>query len=688
MNLKRLTPFMKGKTMTISQGLQDDVCKKLRMIGLPRADTLAIVNSITRQVRCEGPENVVKRLKNLKQAAVNFIAGQSYDLPWIAHSSNGKPKGPWKRVWILLESKQHKHQKRALNAMMVYASIVLPKRASPTPTQERKFLSSVSFEKSEVHRRTKILYDTVEKGGFSASSNTLKRMLEAKNWKPDSSRKNIPDIQVWLAQRYSSTPELAQRSEKHLHRFLHDEVFNEFYCMPQVKKVLGELGEDHFWLDQSWMGSYKDWKQSKPVDKPIGTIGSSQEPGLKFRAFASPNLVIQCSLERLKINLLEALKCLPWDCTHNQESGVSKVQQWLVDGKQCFSVDLSDATNNFPLVLQEMLLVTLGVPEDDRLLFNMVSRSPYKISWNNESVSWNIGQPLGAGPSFPAFSLTHGLVVLEAIARSERKGGKHTVDEFLILGDDFITCSPDIHREYRSVLRDLSCPVSESKCLVSHVAGEFAGKLITKDHVFHGFKFKEISDLSFMSVVRTLGSQAISKTLLTKHQYTYCKLVSEMPEPFGLGFNPKGRSLADRYEELLVLLDKKALIKRDTDLVSASLLVTKYRYLAMHNKYYRLLDCRTEPVEKQVPIRPPGNMRDEIAYLVSGERRVIPSTRKSGDPRENPLEDALGYAAEQQKILDAYRMRRSASYHPSSDPVEGSPDNNCDRNRDDNDLSF
>lgn len=101
--------------MTISQGLRNDLCQKLSLVGLPRAIVLPLVNSIERSVRAEGSENVVKRLKLLKQAAVNHLAGLEIDLPWIKHDRKG-PKGPWRPVWLMLSSKQFKHRKRALNA--------------------------------------------------------------------------------------------------------------------------------------------------------------------------------------------------------------------------------------------------------------------------------------------------------------------------------------------------------------------------------------------------------------------------------------------------------------------------------------------------------------------------------------------------------------------------------------------
>lgn len=139
--------------MALSQTLQDELCHKLGAVGLPEHLRVQLVSQVIRQVTAEGPESVVKRLKVLKQAAVNTLAGQPVSLPWIAHTANG-PKGVWKPVWRWLKSQKHRTKVRALNTVMVYASIVLPKQADPTPTQAKKFLGSVEVEPAEMQART------------------------------------------------------------------------------------------------------------------------------------------------------------------------------------------------------------------------------------------------------------------------------------------------------------------------------------------------------------------------------------------------------------------------------------------------------------------------------------------------------------------------------------------------------
>jgi hypothetical protein len=140
--------------MTLSHSIDDQLCQKLRMVGLTKDEALSIVNLLSRQIRAEGPENVVKRLKVLMQAAINKVAGlpdAEKSLVWIKHTPKG-PKGPWRSVWMRLTSKSIHKRNTALNALKVYSSIVLPKRERPTRAQERKFIDSVVQKPNVVHQ--------------------------------------------------------------------------------------------------------------------------------------------------------------------------------------------------------------------------------------------------------------------------------------------------------------------------------------------------------------------------------------------------------------------------------------------------------------------------------------------------------------------------------------------------------
>jgi len=636
--------------MAISQNLQDELCSKLGAVGMPKPLIGPLVSAIARQVVSEGPENVVRRIKVLKQAAVNHIAGQPVDLPWIAHTSRG-PKGPWKPVWKWLCSESNRLRVRALNVVMVYASIVLPKDGGPSRAQERKFLGSVSHgpkgaQESLDRVQTAIRRDRL----FARGAQALRRQLLSRGWSPET-EEGIPDLLEFLGRRYGTSPEDVRRSERVVQTFLGQEQFFPFQAFPQVQKTLGEAGEDWFALTHPWNGRHLDWREVETPSDAIGVIGCTQEPGAKLRAFASPNWVLQAAVEGIKQSLLSGLRCCDWDCTHDQLKGVRGVQEWLAGGHSCFSVDLSDATNNFPLELQVHVLKFLGISEVDVALLSLISRSPFRVTWGEKGlVAWDVGQPLGAGPSFMAFALSHAVVALEAeimAGMPQNELGTH----FYILGDDIVINDEAVHNAYRELLARLAVPVSESKCLQSAVAGEFAGKLITASYVYHGYKYREISDLSFMDVLRNLGAQALR--VLSPVQQAYARLVWEIPEPQGLGFNPKGRPLAERYAEYLYIAEALEQAEPDIIGVRPEEVVAKLRYQFSARWWRYLAPTR---VERPEPVSG-GPSRDLIMKMVrQSDRLVTPIV--SGDPRDNPIKGWTSRVVRRiQPVIDKARER-------------------------------
>lgn len=625
--------------MSLRQTINDDMCQKLRLVGLTKEETLPIVNSITLSVRAEGPENVVKRLKALKQAAVNHIAGQEIDLPWIKHDRNG-PKGPWRPVWRKLKSSSHKQQKRALNAMMVYASFVLPKNEAPTKTQERKFLSSACcHDPQEIELREKGVNKLLSGNSFTKA---LQRLI-SKYGKPVYDGE-VPDASVYLSKLNGTDEVSVRKSSQMIDRFLTSHNFQNFHCFPEIKKALGQIGDDYFSLTKPWNGSHLDWRTVGVSSYNIGVVGFSQEPGLKFRAFASPNQVLQCALEPMKQSLLGYLSKLQWDNTHDQSKGVSVTQDWLKDGKTVYSVDLSDATNNFPFSYQLEVLKSFDILPDTALrLFEMVCKSPYKQMWGNQAnIVWDVGQPLGAGPSFPVFALSHSVLALQAeVLAGIPKSDAGTT--FLVLGDDFITCNEKVHQQYRRLLGALRCPISESKCLESNLAGEFAGKIITKDFVFHGFKYKEVSDKSFLAIIQTLGKQAISRDLLTKDQYEYAKLVQSLPEPYGLGFNPGGIPLSQRWEYWLNVQEDIRLHKSKSTTATIGELLNSFWYSKgnvltqrRYGNYFRRDPSDINPEDFSVNRKGKPILSEAFMDIIRGAA-LSTSVISRGDPRPDPL---------------------------------------------------
>jgi hypothetical protein len=276
-----------------------------------------------------------------------------------------------------------------------------------------------------------------------------------------------------------------------------------------------------------------------------GKIAFLQEPGYKLRAIANPYRIWQILMDPLKRDLFSRLRSNSRDCTYDQKKGMKVVQSWLKDGITVHSVDLSDATNLFPLSYQVEYLKSLYDTRDQSTsnqldYFIRCSRARWLLP-DGRNISWSRGQPLGIGPSFASFSLCHH-EVLKEVGRLALYNGS---GDYVILGDDICIRGDHLAIAYKERMAQLGCIISPSKTLTSNYAAEFAGRIILADGDIPTFKWRSVSDRSFLDVVRSLGP--CSKGLLKKRQRQIVNILSEVPEFLGgLGWNPKGRPLSER----------------------------------------------------------------------------------------------------------------------------------------------
>jgi hypothetical protein len=286
----------------------------------------------------------------------------------------------------------------------------------------------------------------------------------------------------------------------------------------------------------------------------VGQIGLIQEAGLKLRAVANPGRVFQQVLEPLGKVLYGTLRSLPWDCTFKQDKADHAVLAHLNSHKRVFSVDLSGATDYFPLDLQELALREF-LPSCHYVdLFLEVSRGWWRVpknfpeevlhthGFNERRIQWSKGQPLGLYPSFASFAFTHGLLLLGLLGRPWN-------DDFFVLGDDVVILNEELYDLYRKALYILGCPVSEPKTLESDKVAEFRSVIFTDGRVIPQFKWREVSDDSFLDILRNNPHLV---PLLRKRQRTVVELIKELPEFLGgLGWNSMGKTIDERLEPFM-----------------------------------------------------------------------------------------------------------------------------------------
>jgi hypothetical protein len=517
-------------------------CKSLRASGLDAQSTYPILSQIESWVKHNGPEWTVNRLKAIKQSFIHRLAGQpdlaKNDLNWIKHGRNG-PKGPFSRIFKMTRKPQ-----KAISALMVYTSFLAPKA---TKAQIDKFYQAAETKDVEWDRTlkfTKLTGLDQYKDRFTDLNTFLEKgtrvpvYREAKRGKwsfrevsPAFQKKNLENAND--REEYVATEPMS-----------YDAVVGSAYSPIMerwFKDNVHRMSDDYYKII-----SKGAMEPSSDQYEYVGIIANTQEPGYKMRVYANPFPVYQLALSRMGNKLYDWLRDHPNDATFDQEAGVQRIQDAMKRGDRLMSIDLSNATDSFPLEYTMKMLYASGEFHDSDLrLFEAVSRGKFFDPMNEKGyTTWTKGQALGVFPSFAAFAASHHSVVEANV----------TPTFYCILGDDLV-----IDRvaglKLLEVYDRLGVKISLHKSLDSPILNEFGGRLITQDKIIIQPKWRDISDRSFLDMVRNLGPTAIG--YLKPRQQKVVKIFSEIPQglhPYALGWNPKGLSYNERVESARYIL--------------------------------------------------------------------------------------------------------------------------------------
>jgi hypothetical protein len=298
----------------------------------------------------------------------------------------------------------------------------------------------------------------------------------------------------------------------------------------------------------------------------VGNIHVSQEPGAKARFFASPRLIYQAALDGMFRNLNEILYWLSSDCTHDQTRPFDQIIQWLKDSELVLSLDQVDATNNFPVELQEHCMRVLGCHEADLSLVRFLSKASWSPSaqvsagLGPDPIRWTEGQPLGTKPSFGMFAVTmHALY--RGICFSYGIRPNH---EFRI-GDDFVALWGPPARRLKELLGELGCPISEEKSILSSIVAEFGGSILRDDGVaFRPGKWKSVEDKTFLSYL--MDPEFRPEKVFSPQVSKLAQRLRSLPYPYGF-LKPDLANLDDDERNKILRLSTKSVLRsQDTSI--------------------------------------------------------------------------------------------------------------------------
>ena len=238
----------------------------------------------------------------------------------------------------------------------------------------------------------------------------------------------------------------------------------------------------------SWLGALTlkvKGKEKKLLPKGRqGKLSLVKDKEAKCRIVAILDYWTQSVLHPLHESLMALLRSIPGDCTFDQGS----FRTHLPRKGPYYSLDLSAATDRFPVDIQVLVLGLLISPEFAAAWRALLLDRDYFLSWGplGRVVRYAVGQPMGAYSSWAMFAVSHHVIVRVAALRA---GKPITWNRYALLGDDIVLTDAAVVAEYRAILAEIGVDVSEPKTHESQDTYEFAKRWIHKGTEVTGAPF-------------------------------------------------------------------------------------------------------------------------------------------------------------------------------------------------------
>lgn len=516
---------------------------RLRVAGLNPSQADQICKTVQKWIAKSGEEWTVDRIKAMKTDLLRFYAGLPTLMPhsWTRHRRDGTPKGAFGALFKLSK----KQFRTAWNGIMVYTGIVhIDPRAKVTTRQWNKMVAAIRRKPLDVQVLERGLAQVHQSPFFVAVDVTASEGSPLVDYQPSPSRRapkghrTVPEIEgvvdslrpligrpLWTTRNWDILAGTIKGLENLIVPDL--ELNLEFET-----KAVGHLQSDE--LPQ------------------MGLISLIQEGGYKLRFAANPYRVYQQALHPLGRALFRALRRVPNDFTFDQTAALPMIQKWAREGRPLCSMDLSNCSDNLPLDLQLEMLSRYGVGTRWLQFFKDTCRGDWETNpfGSPVTVSWTVGTPLGLYPTFASFALLHHNIVQWSFKESGYVPEEGELLPYVMVGDDVTIADQATAQWYRSYMESLGVPISETKTLWANGTAEFIGRVITPNDVIQGFKWKgRVSDESFVEFCRMFGPRALA--LLSPRQKAVISYIADLPEPYGLGWNPLGIPLKERWTPAL-----------------------------------------------------------------------------------------------------------------------------------------
>jgi len=543
--------------------------------SLPKSTVMSFCKLVCRWLESSGASWTMDRLKTLRQRAIAVRGKQDIPvLQWYKVTKAKKLAGELAFIDSYSEKGSNAQFRDLIQLLSLFTSFKLSDRASEEDF--RKQLDAMNHQ-SQVRTYPTIPNRVLHFRGGGENTRLL-RYLKAKPWELADAEAQLDRNSWWdvalksikkdrlaivdyspLINDFSETDDECVR---HAYWLLIEESIRNRRNVPPRQVFKGPFGS----LLKGAYGIETPRRHEVPVG--MGFIRYRVQPNGKTRFYAAPHPAVQHLLKPLGDLVYDLLRSAEWDCTFDQSAGVRKVQEWLSEDRECSSIDLTGATDHFPLefqldALKRMVTLFQGEShiyitrlEEHFKLFTYISRGEWLLPDDmcdalnvrrSTTASWKTGQPLGTYPSFGVFALGHALLALRAC----KEAGVPAVEApntFRILGDDIVISNPKVTEKYLAMLSTLGAPISAHKSVFrSRRVAEFAGKVITRNLSFYKPKYLPVTDKTCISLVDTFGPK------VTKCYNPFQRALVSLPYPVGRELNSPGFSYEKRWEWLMRL---------------------------------------------------------------------------------------------------------------------------------------
>jgi hypothetical protein len=589
------------------KSIKNRLCQHYQQVGISPKQAARYSSLVDKWLTKSGPEWTVKRLKSLDASFKSHLSddsGSHYQVPEFVKSRRNR-KGA--RIFddgllhYMFQDLDNPKKLKLAQAFFRSHQVIVAKRPTKAMVDDFKASVQTGFVEGggdysaleQAKELVKMSFKGLRDAREDFDDTYVNNIVPLASW-PAQSEKRSPVYRMGLTS--AGGPDVVLRPENRtnvktksfIELFWNDHVMRSIW--ERYPEKVSKLITGTTTMPCPDFGKYSYHPGYLKGGKLLaGSIGFIMEGGWKNRAVASPFLAYQALAEPLKQKLFHVSRLDNLVYTEDQSKAHEKIVSWLRDPNvgTVYSYDASAFTDRFPYALQYETLVSLNekgyVSKFDIEVINKIVDSRWKLPDSKETVKYEVGQPMGLGPSFHLACLTHAAIV-RGICRSH--GISNPSDHACIVGDDVVISHPVVAKEYYSLMTGCGVRINLQKSLVSENYSEFCGKLISDFGVNPSMKTRLIENPDqLMRVLEFYGKKGLP--YLNKNERRWAVHAFLPTSVGGLGWTPDGMTYKEYLSYLNIdKLQDKVLRDQLTEFLEPVTGVTRQNEMSWVQEFY------------------------------------------------------------------------------------------------------